>query len=70
MIFADAVDWPTVDEQLEEDVEVELVDCLFVVFDVFGESYFVLHVLYLFLGGVESHASHHISDCLKGHLAV
>ena len=70
MIFADAVDRAAVDEQLEEDVEVELVDCLFVVFDVFGESDFVLHVLYLFLGGVESHASHHVGDCLEGHLAV
>lgn len=70
VLFADAVDWPAVDEQPEKQVQVQLVDRLLVVFDVLGEPDFILHVLDLLLSGVEAHAAHHVSDGLQGNLAV
>ena len=63
VVLANPIDWPIVNKKFKENVEVQLGDSFFVIFDVFGKTDLILHVLDFFLGGVESHTSHHVCNC-------
>lgn len=70
MVFSDSVDRSVVDKQLQKGLEFQLTHCLFVMIDILAVPDLVLHILYLFLSGIEAHASHHVGDSTQRDLAV
>lgn len=70
MVLADAIDGSAVHEQPQEYVQVQLVDRFLIVFQILRKPNLILHVLDFLLGGVESHAPHHVCYGLKRDLAI
>ena len=70
VVLADTVDWPVVHEQLQEHLQVQLAYRLLIVVHILAISNLVLHVFYLLLGRVESHASHHVSNSTQRYFSI
>ena len=70
VVLTNTVDRSMVHEKLQEDVQIELAHCFFVVFKILRVPNLVLHVLDFFLSGIKSHTSHHVCNCTQRNLAI
>lgn len=70
MVFADSIHRSTIDKKFQEHVEIQLINSLLIILDIFLESDFILHVFYLFLRGIKTHTSHHVCDGFQWHFTI
>ena len=70
MVLTNAINWPMVDEKLQEHLQIKFTHSLFVMFDIFAISDFILHVFDLFLSRIETHTSHHVGNGTQWNLSI
>ncbi len=70
MVLVDGVNRTVVDEQFQKYLQVQLIDCFLIVFNILTVPDLVLHVLDLLLSWVETHAPHHVGYCTQRHLPI